>query len=76
MDKKLVKIKRGYHGSYDEYQYGDRVFVVARTRYSNLIFERPNLNEGQEIYKQPAGDYLPFIKKFREFLHQQNLNNG
>lgn len=68
--ERLIKIKSGYRGNYDEYKYRDRYFVIYRSRYSNMVFEKPNLNHGCEIFKQPAGDYKPFIKKFKEYLNQ------
>jgi hypothetical protein len=65
---KLVKIKKGYYGSGDEYQYGDRVFItskVSRTRWN--IFEKPHINANEEIFKS-EGDYRPVMKKFRLWL--------
>ena len=71
---KLVRIKRGYHGNGAEYQYGDKVFLIIRTFYSNSVFEKPNINAGDAIYREQRGDFYPFIRRFKKWLEHRTYS--
>lgn len=61
---RLTKIKRGYRGHRDEYQYGDRLFHTFRDNERFYVYE----GHEQVYYGERFEGYRQFMKAFRLFL--------
>jgi hypothetical protein len=71
MDKptKLKKIKTGWRGSGDEYQYGAVILLTSRNRGYISVYEKGKNADGQQLMQSRRyEDYRPFMKRFREML--------
>jgi hypothetical protein len=72
--KEVKKIKRGWRGRDDEYEYNGIVYITARIQGYTTIHEKQHMDKTVMRSKR-FEDYRPFIKRFKEFITSKPISN-